>query len=105
MQAYDLVSCMGVLSGLVDEDIFLKSIWKLKAAMLPDARLLLKESLSLATPEAIDWNGYTAIYRNLSAYITAFASAGLELIDERTIYEDKEKSRTNRFFLFKRAGR
>jgi len=105
LSSYDLVSCMGVLSGLVDEDIFLKSIWKLKAAMLPDARLLLKESLSLATPEAIDWNGYTAMYRNLSAYITAFESAGLELIDERTIYEDKEKGRTNRFFLFKRAGR
>lgn len=104
LSSYDLVSCMGVLSGLLDDDIFLKSIWKLKAAMLPDARLLLKESLSLAGPEAIEWNGYTAMYRNISAYLTAFETTGLQLFDERVIYEDKAKARTNRFFLLRKAA-
>jgi len=100
LSSYDFVSCMGVTSGLIDDDVFVKAIWKLKAAMRPRAKLLMKDSLSMSTPEFIEWNGYTAVYRNVTAYIGAFEVAGLTLVEEQIITQDDEKSRTNRFFVF-----
>lgn len=100
LSSYDFVSCMGVTSGLIEDDVFLKAIWKLKAAMRPGAKLLMKDSLSLSTPEAIEWDGYTAIYRNISAYLGAFEAAGLSVMEELVIAEDDEKKRTNRLFVF-----
>jgi SAM-dependent methyltransferase len=97
---YDFVSCMGVTSGLVDDEVFIKSIWKLKAAMRPGAKLLLKETLSLSTSELIEWNGYTAVYRNRDAYLYAFEAAGLSLVEELVIARDLEKFRVNSFFVF-----
>lgn len=101
LSTYDFVSCMGVTSGLIDDDVFLKSIWRLKAAMRPGSKLLMKDSLSLSTPEFIEWNGYKAVYRNISAYLAAFEAAGLSLVEEQIITEDNEKKRTNRLFVFK----
>jgi SAM-dependent methyltransferase len=100
LSSYDFVSCMGVTSRLIDDDVFLKAIWKLKAAMRPGAKLLVKETLSLSVPELIVWIGYTAVYRNITAYIGAFEATGLTLVEEQIIVQDDEKSRTNRFFVF-----
>jgi len=98
---YDFVSCMGVTSGLIDDEVFIKSIWKLKAAMRPGAKLLMKDSLSLSTPELIEWNGYTGVYRNVQAYLGAFEVAGLFLVEELLIAQETEKCRVNSFFVFK----
>jgi hypothetical protein len=91
---------MGVTSGLTDDEVFLKSIWKLKAAMRPRAKLLLKDTLSLSTPEVIEGSGYRAVYRNIRAYLEAFEEAGLSLIEELLITQDHEKGRVNGFFVF-----
>ena len=100
LSTYDFVSCMGVTSGLVDDEVFIKSIWKLKAAMRPGAVLLVKDSLSLTAPEMINWNGYTAVYRNATSYTHAFQTVGLNLVEEILITQDVEKNRINSFYVF-----
>ena len=100
LSTYDFVSCMGVTSGLVDDEVFIKSIWKLKAAMRPGAKLLMKDTLNLSTPELIEWNGYNAVYRNVQAYLGAFEAAGLSLVEELLIAQETEKRRVNSFFVF-----
>lgn len=100
LSTYDFVSCMGVTSGLVDDEVFIKSIWKLKAAMRSGAKLLMKDSLSLSTGELIDWNGYTAVYRNVSSYLQVFEAAGLTLVEDLLITQDPEKKRINSFYIF-----
>ena len=99
LSTYDFVSCMGVTSGLVDDDVFIKSIWKLKAAMRPGAMLLMKDTLTLNIPEAVDWNGYTEVYRNVSTYLEAFSKAGLNLIEQQIIAKDEDRKRINCFFV------
>ena len=105
LSTYDFVSCMGVTSGLGDDEIFIKSIWTLKAAMRSGAKLLLKETLSLSTVEKIEWNGYRAVYRNLDSYLKAFQEAGLTLVEEVILAQDSEKKRVTSFFLFAEAVR
>jgi SAM-dependent methyltransferase len=105
LSTYDFVSCMGVTSGLVDDEIFIKSIWTLKAAMRSGAKLLLEETLSLSTVEKIEWNGYRAVYRNLDSYLKAFQEAGLTLVEEVIVAQDSEKKRVTSFFLFAEAVR
>lgn len=100
LSTYDFVSCMGVTYGLIDDEAFIKSVWRLKAAMRPGAKLLLKDSLSLSTAEMIEWNGYKAVYRNVKAYLQAFEATGLFLVEELLIAQDIEKRRINSFFIF-----
>jgi SAM-dependent methyltransferase len=103
LSSYDFVSCMGVTSGLVDDDVFIKSIWKLKAAMRPGAILLMKDTVTSNTAEAVGWNGYTAVYRNVSAYLEAFSEAGLNLIEQQILANDENRKRINGFFVFMAA--
>lgn len=100
LSTYDFVSCMGVTSGLIDDEMFIKCICRLKAAMLPGAKLLLKESLNLSTTELVEWNGYQAVYRNVRSYLQSFQGAGLELVEEVLITQDLNKCRVNSFYLF-----
>lgn len=100
LSTYDFVSCMGVTSGLVDDEMFIKCIWRLKAAMRPGAKLLLKETLNLSTAEMVEWNGYRAVYRNVRSYLQAFQATGLALVEEVLIAQDLEKHRVNGFYLF-----
>lgn len=100
LSTYDFVSCMGVTSGLIDDEMFIKSIWKLKAALRPGGKILLKESLCLSTVEKVDWNGYRAVYRNVDSYLKAFQTVGLNLLEDVLVVQDSEKMRINSFYLF-----
>lgn len=104
LSTYDLVSCMGVLSGLIDDPAFVKATWLLRAGVRRNGLLLLKDSLSLAGPQYVEWNDYTAVYRNIDAYLAAFASVGLTLIDTRLLARDDERQRVNKLFLFRLRG-
>jgi SAM-dependent methyltransferase len=103
LSTYDFVSCMGVTSGLIDDDVFIKSIWKLKAAMRPGAKLLMKDTISILSSQYIDWDGYLAVYRNRSAYLESFELAGFSLLETTAIARDKENGRVNNFYLFQIA--
>jgi 2-polyprenyl-3-methyl-5-hydroxy-6-metoxy-1,4-benzoquinol methylase len=100
LSTYDFVSCMGVTSGLVDDEIFIKSVWTLKSAMRPGAKILVEDTLSLSTVEKIEWNGYKVVYRNLESYLKAFQEAGLTLVVEIIVAQDLNKKRVTSFFLF-----
>ncbi|MEM8773813.1 MAG: methyltransferase domain-containing protein [Pseudomonadota bacterium] len=101
ISTYDLVSCMGVLSGIIDNEKFLQATHWIKAASKPGALLLLKESLSTGTTQSVDSNGYIAVYRNKSQYVDAFLSAGFDLQDEITIAPPNDKGMTNKLFVLK----
>jgi 2-polyprenyl-3-methyl-5-hydroxy-6-metoxy-1,4-benzoquinol methylase len=100
LSTYDFVSCMGVTSGLIDDEVFIRSIWKLKAAMKPRALLLMKDSLSLSIAQLIKWNGYTAVYRNIDHYLESFTAVGLQLVEQNPLSNDKDLKRMNSLFLF-----
>lgn len=100
LSTYDFVSCMGVTSGFIEDETFIKNIWRLKAAMRPGAKLLLKESLNLSTTEIVEWNEYRAVYRSIRSYLHAFQAIGLVLLEEVPIAQNLEKHRVNGFYLF-----
>jgi SAM-dependent methyltransferase len=100
ISTYDLVSCMGVLSGIIDNEKFIQSTHWLRAACKPGATLILKESLSVGTPQSVDADGYVAVYRNMTSYLEAFRVAGFKLQDEIIIAPTNEKGMTNRLFVF-----
>jgi len=102
--SYDLVCCMGVLSSLIDNDAFLQAVRTLLSATKPGGMVLLKDTLSIGTAQATNWKGYTAVYRNIDDYLSAFQVLGLELIEEVTIAPVNDKGLTNRFFLLRREN-
>lgn len=101
LSTYDFVSCMDLTSDLIDDELFIKFIWKLKAAMRPGAKLLMKDYLHLTSQEFVEWSDNKAVYRNLRAYLDAFETIGLSLIEEVDIAHDTVNCRINSFFLFK----
>ncbi|WP_188129828.1 methyltransferase domain-containing protein [Roseovarius litoreus] len=99
MSTYDLVSCMGVLSGVIDNERFLQITHWLRAACKPDGLLLLKDSLSVGSAQSIEADGYVAVYRNISDYLAAFRAAGFSLEEEIVIAPTNDKGLTNRLFV------
>lgn len=105
LSTYDFVSGLGITSSLIDDEAFIKSIWKLKAAMRPGAKLLMVDTLSLSEPRLIERIGFKAIYRNVASYVGAFEIAGLSLLEEQVISKDDKSSLTNRLFVFAAVDR
>jgi len=100
LSTYDFVSCMGVTSGLIDDEMFIKCIWRLKAAMKPGAVLLMKDSLTLTeSPEMVDWEGYKAVYRNFGEYLAAFSNAGFKVVEQHILAQDDDRKRINGLFV------
>ena len=98
--AYDVVSCMGVLSTIVDEWAFRKITAGLSNAMRPGGLLLLRDSVSLL-PEGqlIESDTYATRYRNEDAYRGRFAELGLTLEFETLLAEFGTS--VNRFYLYR----
>lgn len=105
ISSYDLVACMGVLSGVIDNERFLQASHWLRAATKHGGRLILKESLSVGALQSIDSDGYVAVYRNITDYLDTFRSAGFELVEEMTIAPVNEQGLTNCLFVFDTVDR
>lgn len=103
LTTYDFVCCLGLTSKLVDDEEFIKTIWKLKAAMRPGAKLLIGETLNLSATELVEYDSYKAVYRDIAEYLRVFEITGLSLLEELVISEYKETGRTNRLFVFAEA--
>lgn len=99
--SYDVVSCMGVLSGMIDNEVFLRVTQWIRASAKPGGLLLLKESLSIGEPQALRTDDYIAVYRNIGDYLEAFRSAGFALEEEIIIAPTNEKGLTNRLFVLR----
>ena len=85
---YDLVSCMGVLSTIIDDWAFRRILQVMRSALRPGGRLLLRDSLSrLPEGQLIESETYATRYRNEDAYRREFEELGLVLEYERLLVE------------------
>jgi O-antigen biosynthesis protein len=100
LKTYELVSCMGVISTIIDEWAFLQVRDVLTEAVKPGGLLLLRDSVSLL-PEGrlVDTSDYATRYRNRDEYRRAFQSVGFQLDLEITLAEFGTS--VNAFFLFR----
>jgi O-antigen biosynthesis protein len=100
---YDVVSCMGVLSTVIDDWAFRRIIRTLPSAVRPHGLLLLRDSVSLL-PEGqlVESESYATRYRNEEAYRQEFAGLGMQLEYEALLAEFGTS--VNRFFLYRAPG-
>ncbi|MDC0598490.1 methyltransferase domain-containing protein [Gammaproteobacteria bacterium] len=103
-EQYEIVSCMGVTSTVIDEDIFAALLQKLKAWLRPGGTLILKESVSKNGDEIYQdpKTGYTSAYRDYARYKEAFSDLGLNFIKEVHLAEFSGK--VNNLFILELAG-
>lgn len=101
-QRYQLISCMGVTSGLIDNEVFLRTVDLLIASCRPGGYVLMKDSLSLGIEQHTQPNeeNYVAVYRNINDYLNCFLSRGCKLIDSQEIVSNPERKLINKLFLF-----
>jgi SAM-dependent methyltransferase len=100
--AYDLVSCMGVLSTVIDDWAFYSVTRSLRSALGPGGVLLLRDSVShLPDGQVIESDSYATRYRNEDAYRREFAALGMALEHEVLLAEFG--SCLNKFYLYRLA--
>ena len=100
---FDIVSCMGVLSTVVDEPLFLRIARGLSAKVRPRGSLLLRDSVSLRPDgQTVVSAGYATRYHFEGWYHGVFAAAGL--LREHDFPLSDFGDCTNRFFLYRRPG-
>lgn len=98
---FDVVSCMGVLSTIVDEPLFLRVARGLCAKVRPGGLLLLRDSLSLlAGGQTVVLENYATRYHFEGGYHGVFAATGL--LRERDFPLADFGTCTNGFFLYRR---
>lgn len=97
-----LVSCIGVLSCIVDPDKYVRVGHMLCRQLAGGGYLLLVDTLSGSGEVRRAYrNGYVARYRDRAAYTSAFEREGLELQVDREIAAMRG-GLTNRLMLFRR---
>lgn len=100
---YGLVSCMGVLSTIIDDWAFQKVTHMLRATLQPEGWLLLRETLSsVEQGQLVESDGYAIRYRNENAYRNTFRDLGFNLESEIPLIS--AGTCANRFFLYRVAG-
>lgn len=100
-EKYDLVSCMGVTSCIIEDKKFLRIIDKFRTLSKQGGSLLLIETLSLEQEQiASDQSGYIAKYRNIGDYLNLVERRGFRMRESILITENIEKKLINKLFLF-----
>ncbi|MDF0729874.1 methyltransferase domain-containing protein [Pseudomonas entomophila] len=101
-EKFDLVSCLGVTSCIIDNLKFIHFLQRLKALAKPGATLMLIDSLSTTVDQfAEDQSGYQACYRSISDYKALITKLGFDLSEEILITEATERQLINKLFIFK----
>jgi SAM-dependent methyltransferase len=97
---YDVVSCMGVFSTIIDDWAFRKVALELRNAAHPGGLLLLRDSVSLLPDgQLVESETYATRYRNESYYRGVFSELGLTLEHEELLAEFG--SSVNRMYLYR----
>jgi SAM-dependent methyltransferase len=101
LEKYDLVSCMGVTSCIIEDRKFLRILDKFRMLSKQGGRLLLIDTLSLEQEQIVtDQSGYLAKYRNIGDYLNLIRRRGFHLREKILITEIIEKKLINNLFLF-----
>jgi SAM-dependent methyltransferase len=101
--AYTVVSCMGVLSTIVDDWVFRRITGVMRTALRGGGLLLLRDSVSrLPEGQLVESDTYATRYRNEDAYRDRFVEMGLTLEYETLLAEFGTS--VNRFYLYRLAS-
>jgi len=79
---FNLVTCMGVTSGLIDNQVFLKAITDIAAVLKPKGKLIIKDTTSLGDTELSSVGDYIAVYRNTNFYLKTLEDSGFKIEKE-----------------------
>ena len=99
---YDLVTCMGVTSCIVDDEKYANAVDSLTGSLREDGHLLLIDTVALGkTVTKAQKHGYIGKYRNATQYMDQVMSRGLMLVDNRVLIDWSSKL-SNCMYLFQR---
>lgn len=99
-EKFDVVSCMGVTSCIIDDSKFIFFLQKLRGLSKTAGHLLMIDTISTANEQnAEDQSGYLAKYRSIEDYKMLFRRAGFVVQKEITITEVKERHLANKLFI------
>jgi SAM-dependent methyltransferase len=102
---FDLVSCMGVTSILVDESEYGGTLRRLHASVKPGGLLLMRDSLSAsADDEVAIAKTRPSIYRAAARYLKDFRALGLRPELTIVLKTWKKKNRRNMMILFRKPS-
>ncbi|WP_350029258.1 MULTISPECIES: class I SAM-dependent methyltransferase [unclassified Caballeronia] len=88
--AFGVVSCMGVMSTLMDESAFRSLLRHLTRATQNSGFLITKDSLcSEGTDRSITTGPYVTIYRETGRYEAAITRRGFRLLDKKLLAESE----------------
>jgi len=96
---FDLILCMGVVSALIQEDLFNKFSANLCRSLRSGGWLITKDTLSLGRPYESEVGDYIAYYRNKDYYLNRLLQFGLTL--KSVIELTSTDKTTNSLFLFR----
>ncbi len=99
----DLVSCMGLLSTLLDDTAFLRLAVQLVTHTRPGGHLITKDAVSQGAAELDTMRGTPRIYRNANRYVATFMALGLELVGEFHLAKGSDK-RFNGLWVWRHTG-
>ncbi len=98
----DLVSCMGVLSCMVDHVRYSQAIGIICGLVKPGGLLMLIDTVAMNKSFTRTYrNGYVAHYRSEASYETAILETGMRLVDKKLI-SPMSASTVNNLYLFAR---
>lgn len=101
LNKFDLVSCMGVTSCIIDDFKLLYFLDRLSALAKPGAHVFLIDTLSTAGEQmAADDRGYIAKYRPIDDYRLLLSRAGFALQEEVLIKEMADRNMINKLFVY-----
>ena len=101
-EKFDLVSCMGVTSCIIEDTKFLHILDKFSLLSMQGGHLLLIDTLSQIQEQIVsDQSGYIAKYRKMGDYLNLIERRGFRLIENLLITENIEKKLINKLFFFK----
>jgi SAM-dependent methyltransferase len=100
-EKFDLVSCMGVTSCILEDTKFLRMLDKFRMLCRRNAFLLMVDTLSTAKDQIVsDQTGYIAKYRNAGDYLNLIGRRGFVIRERVRISEMEEKNLINDLFVF-----
>ena len=101
MEKFDLTSCMGVTSCILDDIRFLSILDSFSMLSRKGSLLLMIDTLSSGQDQVVsDQNGYVAKYRSIDDYRILITRRDFFLKKEILIKEDPERNLVNKMFVF-----
>jgi ubiquinone/menaquinone biosynthesis C-methylase UbiE len=98
---YDLVSCMGVTSAIIDEKMYIELISNLLSVTKLGGYLITKDTLSIEDNVNFNSGEYAAIYRNQKHYENCFQEAGVKCVLMINLNDDPKRKLVNNIYLWR----